>query len=328
MGQQRLDYIDSAKGIGILLVVFAHVIAALKVGMRAEEIITSFHMPIFFVLSGLFFSRKSSFKEFVIGKTNRLVVPFVFFFILSCIPPIAWYTYRGTILEKLPSVLFGVYSERIFVGAAIWFLLALWFDNLLFYLVTLVKHKLGGAFLCLLFGTIGLALAYNRINLPFWFDTALTCIIYFAMGYLIKNYTTLLQRGKSDKYNLLFSIICIVVAVLFSGYTCYRANHFEIPFWQLYICGISGFFAVFFCAKSKVGNVKWLQHVGKNSLIILCIHQYIMTALTYTFGYLHFEGWMAASVNFLLTVAICCLLIPPMLKWLPHVTGQKALIKW
>ncbi len=150
MGQQRLDYIDSAKGIGILLVVFAHVIAAHKVGMRAEEIITSFHMPIFFVLSGLFFSRKSSFKEFVVGKTNRLLVPFVFFYVLACIPPIVWYSYRGTIFEKLPSVLFGVYSERIFVGAAIWFLLALWFDNLLFYLVTLVKHKLGGIFVYIL----------------------------------------------------------------------------------------------------------------------------------------------------------------------------------
>ncbi len=181
--------------------------------------------------------------------------------------------------------------------------------------------------MCTFFGCIGLFLAYNRINLPFWFDTALTCIIYFAMGYSMKNYTTLLRRRKTDKYNILISIICIAFMVMFSGYTCYRANHFEIPFWRLYICGMSGFFAVFFCAKSKVGSIRWLQYIGKNSLIILCIHQVIMTALTYMFGFIHFGGWLAASINFLATVAICCLLIPPMLKWFPHVTGQKALFK-
>ena len=326
MEQQRYGFIDSAKGIGIILVVFAHVIAAHKVGMRIEEVITSFHMPLFFVLSGLFFSRKGSFKQFLLNKTNRLIVPFVFFFAFYCIIAFGYYGYKGTLQENASSVLLGFFNERIYIGGAIWFLMALWFVYLLFYATTLVKKELGGAILCMLIGCVGLLIGYNHIELPLWFDTALTCTPYFAMGYFIKNHTNLLNPGKFDKFNLLFFAVFLTIAIASSGYTCYRKNHYDIPFWQLYICALAGFFSVFFLAKSKIGNFRFLQYLGKYSLIILCIHQIIMTAIRDGLVYgLHVDGWGAAFVNFAITMAVCCLLIPIMRKWMPHVTGQKIL---
>jgi fucose 4-O-acetylase-like acetyltransferase len=326
MEQQRYGFIDSAKGIGIILVVFAHVLAAHKVGVKIEEVITSFHMPLFFVLSGLFFSRKGSFKQFLINKTNRLIVPFVFFFAFYCIIAFAYYGYKGTLLENASSVLLGFFNEKIYIGGAIWFLMALWFVYLLFYATTLVKKELGGALLCMLIGCAGLLFGYNHIELPLWFDTALTCTPYFAMGYLIKNQTNLLKTGKYDKFDLLFFAVFLAIAIASSGYTCYRKNHYDIPFSQLYICAVAGFFSVFFLAKSKIGNFSFLQYLGKYSLIILCIHQIIMTAIRDGLVYgLHVDGWGAAFVNFAITMAACCLLIPVMCKWLPHVTGQKNL---
>ena len=59
MAVQRYESIDCAKGIGIMLVVFAHVIATHNVGWKVEEVITSFHMPLFFVLSGMFLAAKN-----------------------------------------------------------------------------------------------------------------------------------------------------------------------------------------------------------------------------------------------------------------------------
>lgn len=326
MEQQRYGFIDSAKGIGIILVVFAHVIAAHKVGMRIEEVVTSFHMPLFFVLSGLFFSRKGTFKQFLLNKANRLLVPFVFFFAFYCVLAFGYYGHRGSLFENLPKILLGFYTEWIYIGGAIWFLVALWFVYLLFYATTLVNNELGGALLCLLLGCVGLLVGYNHIELPLWFDTALTCTPYFAMGYLIKNHTNLLKPSKYDKLNLLFFVVFLTIAIVFAGYTCYRKNHYDIPFWRLYICAVAGFFAVFFLAKSKICNILFLQYLGKYSLVILCIHQIIMTVLRDGFVYgLHFNGWLAAIVNFAITMTICYLLIPVLCKWLPHVTGQKNL---
>lgn len=327
MEQQRYGFIDSAKGIGILLVVFAHVVAAHKVGMKTEEVITSFHMPLFFVLSGLFFSRKGSFKQFIINKTNRLIAPFVFFFIIFSILAFIHYGYKGTLLENTPTILLGIYNEWIYIGGAIWFLMALWFVYLLFYTATLIKNEWVCVIVSFLMGCVGLLLGFNHIELPFWFDTALTCTPYFAMGYLIKNHTELLKPGRYDKFNLLFFVVFLVIVVLCAGYTCYRKNHYDIPFWRLYICAIAGFFAVFFLAKSKIGNFALLQYIGKYSLVILCIHQVILTYLRDFLVYgLHFTGWVAAIVNFAITMTACYFLIPVLCKWLPHVTGQKDLI--
>lgn len=326
MEQPRYGFIDSAKGIGILLVVFAHVIASHNVGVRVEEVITSFHMPLFFVLSGMFFSRKGTFKQFIINKINRLIVPFAFFFAFYCILALGYYGYRGSLLENLPNILLGFYSEWIFIGGAIWFLISLWFVYVLFYVTTLVNNELGGAILCILFGCVGLLVGYNHIELPFWFDTALTCTPYFAIGFLLKNHTNLLKPGKYDKYNLLFSIVFLVIAIIFAGHTCYRKNHYDISFWQLYICAVAGFFLVFLGAKSMIGNISFLQYLGKYSLVILCIHQVIMTVVGGGLVYvLHMDGWIVALVNFAITMAACRLLIPVMCKWLPHVTGQKNL---
>ena len=62
-GQARLDWVDAAKGIGIILVVFGHAIGGLInstlsiEGLFFQEIFLTlyvFHMPLFFLLSGLF----------------------------------------------------------------------------------------------------------------------------------------------------------------------------------------------------------------------------------------------------------------------------------
>lgn len=283
-------------------------------------------MPLFFVLSGLFFSRKGSFKQFFISKANRLIVPFVFFFLLYCILAVCYYGYKGMLLENIPTILLGAYNEWIYIGGAIWFLMALWFVYLLFYIATLVRNEWGGIIISLLMGCVGLFVGYQHIELPLWFDTSLTCTPYFAMGYLIKKNTGLLKHCKSDKFNLLLSVVFFAIAIVFAGYTCYRKNHFDIPFWRLYISAIAGFFAVFFWAKSNIGNIRFFQYLGKYSLIILCIHQIIMTVLRDGLVYgLHVNGWIAAVVNFAITMTICCFLIPVLCKWLPNVTGQKNL---
>jgi fucose 4-O-acetylase-like acetyltransferase len=58
----RLQHTDIAKGIGILLVVFGHNSIVVDEKRELFNVMYSFHMPLFFFLSGLFFNAEFGFK--------------------------------------------------------------------------------------------------------------------------------------------------------------------------------------------------------------------------------------------------------------------------
>ena len=74
---KRIEYIDIAKGIGILLVVMGHNDFAL-VSPFAYKLIYSFHMPLFFFLSGYFLNTTIGFWSFFQKRFNSLLKPYLF----------------------------------------------------------------------------------------------------------------------------------------------------------------------------------------------------------------------------------------------------------
>ena len=79
---KRIEFIDSLKGFAILLVLWGHSIQYLCSSIDFFQnfifkIIYSFHMPLFFLISGFFFhsSLKLHFKDFCLKKTIQLLLP-------------------------------------------------------------------------------------------------------------------------------------------------------------------------------------------------------------------------------------------------------------
>lgn len=70
----RIDWVDFLKGIAILWLVIYHFYA---IGWMRSPV------PIFFFLSGLFYTDGKSFGEFIGKKAKALLIPFVFFFLLG-----------------------------------------------------------------------------------------------------------------------------------------------------------------------------------------------------------------------------------------------------
>ena len=72
---KRVEWIDIAKGYGILCVIIGHLPLPFFRALRGE--IYTFHMPLFFFLSGCVFSvNKYNFKEFLKRKIKTIVVPY------------------------------------------------------------------------------------------------------------------------------------------------------------------------------------------------------------------------------------------------------------
>jgi fucose 4-O-acetylase-like acetyltransferase len=69
----RINWIDIAKGIGIFLVVLGHT----GIPVKLSYWIYSFHMPLFFFISGMCFdiSKYQSFKSILLKKSKTLLLP-------------------------------------------------------------------------------------------------------------------------------------------------------------------------------------------------------------------------------------------------------------
>jgi len=80
LNNKRFEILDIAKGIGIFLVVFAHV----NYTPFLLAYIYSFHMPIFFVFSGMLFNRDKydNFLCFLKRRIKTLIYPYLLFYIL------------------------------------------------------------------------------------------------------------------------------------------------------------------------------------------------------------------------------------------------------
>ena len=70
--KKRITWIDMAKGYGIILVILGH----LKFDMFRDWIFT-FHMPLFFFLSGYVFSTKYDFVTFLKRKCRSMILPYL-----------------------------------------------------------------------------------------------------------------------------------------------------------------------------------------------------------------------------------------------------------
>lgn len=94
---QRTDWIDCGKGLGIILVVYAHLLSSgYHAGLRirhhffllSDSIVYSFHMPLFFFLAGLLVARSCKKRGpllFLVNKVKFLAYPYlVWSFLQGC----------------------------------------------------------------------------------------------------------------------------------------------------------------------------------------------------------------------------------------------------
>lgn len=84
MKERRLDYLDMLKGIGIILVVLGHT-PSLSESVRTW--LLSFHMPLFFIMSGMLFGFKESVREpflpYLCKRLKNTMIPYFWFSLLN-----------------------------------------------------------------------------------------------------------------------------------------------------------------------------------------------------------------------------------------------------
>ena len=288
--KSRIDYFDIAKGIGIILVIIGHSGFA---GDFWGCFIASFHMPLFFIISGMLSNLKNEKEQdtraLIEKKIRGLMIPYISFSIIYIvIYIISLCTGAIDIKDFVQSI---IYMLTLYGDSTLWFLPALLLGELIF--LSLLK-KVGKIYPLLI--TLGIAAVSYIIQLlitPVWASHVNSLLItnlidflrvflrggivslFVAIGYYIFDIIPSKMRD-SDKFNIpAFGIgIVLTAATLFlcqrNDVVDFHRLVFGNPF-MFVITATIGSMGVILISMG-IGRLGILSFYGKNSLIIMCSH--------------------------------------------------------
>lgn len=334
MSQQRIEYIDLAKGFCILMVVWYHMSKGYSITILFEHFFKAFRMPLYFFLSGCFFKPYSGFWDFTRRKINKILIPFVFFyFITSCFWPYCEHYVLGWDVSMLPvESFFKAPFFEAFPNVPIWFLLCLFEVSILFYLLfsfskVFRKHSSFVLVLCsIIIGFIGVSLGVHKINLLLYIDSAFSAIPFYTLGFYVFRKTNLLKPNKLDKYLTLLIIIAFALIIPLAAHFSFMNNTFtRESAITVYPCGILGIYGIIMLAK-KIHYLPIVSYLGRYSIMVLVSHILVYHIYAHLLNFIGIPKDYQFFINLPLTIVSYLFIIPIMKKYLPYVTAQKDLL--
>lgn len=279
MADNRIEWIDIAKGIGIILVIAGHTFY-----LGYSYPLYAFHMPLFFFLSGLLFvERKQSFSAFLKNKTSSLLKPWLIFLVISLFVCLLIPEYRNQITLK--AVVSDLYTANtnVFQNSSLWYLICFFFMLVIFYFVKKIKRTRIMQIVFLLFF---IALLWIKdllelsncpfYRLPFKIDSALIALFFFLVAY---RYKEIFLNLSVEKCNINYIIIIMVLSCtlcVLNGWTNINSLDFgrvRLLYYPTALLSIGTICIICqLISRSKNGFIVKIKPIlifyGKNSLLI------------------------------------------------------------
>ncbi|WP_273212125.1 acyltransferase family protein [Runella zeae] len=281
MNKVKIQWIDILKGIGIILVVLGHT----GIPWFFSKWIYSFHMPLFFFVSGvLFIPDKYKCLTFIVRKLRTLLIPYLFFSLINFF--LANFLKISNFELSLAELFFG------WNGLALWFVPVLFVIEILYYTINaFFKNNALVLFVVVLFCLIGYLFYVKNIYFPYKMNVVFCGLTFFYIGNISSKF--LIAKSYNWKlYDLMiFSIFFFVISIFCSFFSITKLDmaynqvgnlFFSIPL------AFAGILFVYFLSiivsffSKKISKV--LIYLGRNTFIILSLHQIIIMAYKHWFA--------------------------------------------
>lgn len=279
--KKRIEYLDVAKGIAMVCVIVSHLG---DIPNLLSRVCFSFHMPLFFLLSGYFF-RKEDGNLLIKRKARQLLKPYTITSVLVIISSIFWngilknesVTVGRNMLEWLWAFFYGsgnTFDSPYWIKqiGAIWFLPALFFALILLRFCLNQKYSFLWIVLLMWVGCDALDVLW----LPFSILASLAALGYLYIGYKMKEYHILEQLIASPI--IVGTAFLLWVFYLFcGGGNLYigRAYFANGLYYETFFSSVATFCVIwiaYILSKKPNPVERFLKFVGQNSLMILCLH--------------------------------------------------------
>lgn len=315
--QNRLAYIDSVKGLGILFVILSHHLLGTP---RLIYWIYTFHMPLFFIITGfLSVARKQSANSgditqvilYIRKKTSTLLYPYFTFSLINLL----WYLLFHCLLrfgaeESLSTVLLKTLTT--YGYHALWFLPTMFASSIISFWL-MVRNRFGLGYLLSLIAVASLLSCYlTSLPLPhttLWYVLNYCGRILLGVSFIgIGRQLRCLISHLSNNVEWILLILRSLVSFLCTPYltnvnlSMTRIGH-PLIFYVAACCG--SMFILLLCKKTCLSNSRLLHFVGKNSLIIMALHMDIPIQIGWIFvGATHLSGVLSPRI-----ASVCAILI-------------------
>jgi fucose 4-O-acetylase-like acetyltransferase len=282
---KRIHWIDICKAIAIFAIVLGHVLR----GGAVQQYVLSFHVPLFFMLSGVVFSSGGrGFRSFAARKARAVLLPYFIWGFISCVI----YALLGSFAAKslgvnvtqsdsffmtLLSFVYG--NESVFTMVAN---LPLWFLPCLFavYMIMYPAAELNGrrlyavTLLCFAAGGINANLTHIY-RLPFNIENAVFMSGFFALGMCIRRSPLFSDSDRFSAAHTAAGIALIGAGAVFSQLNGHIAYSWSVyGTYHLYmagaLCGCLGWVLI----SRQLPKLRAVEAVGASTLAILVMHKF------------------------------------------------------
>lgn len=289
----RIQWIDVLKGIGIILLVFSHLVPDGFVGDTSLDkslvigYLYSFHMPLFFFASGITFNyrKHTFFPRFVWSRVKSILIPYATLYACSLLY-FGWMHWKGIVGVLDPMVVLKafLYADGNHLGIlnmSLWFLPCLFLAQILAYFP--IKYAKDNNFILILsWFSISLIGAYlsklDTHGLPWTAGAAINAASLIILGYLFK----INEKWIVDKFRLnsrWVAILCLFLGVLvflINGRPGMSGNYYG-SYYSLFYIAVACSLVYYIYLSKKLANSKVLVYFGANSLVIFGLHGLILS---------------------------------------------------
>jgi len=357
MSKDRLVSIDIARGIGILLVVLGHTLAEANYHVQNSTVlffgrlIYSFHMPLFFFLSGMFFKPDMRFPALLKRRFDSILKPYLFTLFLVYFVSVFYDKNLGlaTALNRIVKALYGNSYYLELYWSHLWFLPTLFVVGIFafgFYaifkrlpawmtLIGLLLTLITGILTMSWFMPFKLALfGYNLelSGLPFSLDLVLVCGFFFLLGR--ETHGRVPIKVFSPLWVLIGSAVVLVgLNVFFDGMLNLNTREYDAPL----VNTLEALAGIIFVLSLSQWIEKWggwvshaFQYYGKISLIVFIFHFPVQIhfgrKLASMMGDSIYGYLLAFPLAVLIPIFVYIVFIQPnqLLLWLFGLTGRPA----
>ena len=287
---KRIDWIDIAKGLGMLAIIWGHICCK----GWSNNLVYSFHIPLFFFLSGLVYNnaKYTSFVTFVKNRAKRLLLPY---FIYSVVTWAIWAAFTYVTHRPCDDFFAPLLQTFIAQGSggflvhnvALWFIPCLFFVELIYYPIG--KYKLVGAKLLICCAIACMGMVFEHLygksyldTLPWNLDSAFMAMPFYCIGNLIGVNQKIYNKVSHAKLTAAAVVVVLTASLQWAANKWGAISMGHSFFGNEYVFHIRGLLGCFstllfamllsaLLGSNKVFDkiIHYIKWVGKNSLDVM-----------------------------------------------------------
>lgn len=280
MAAKRIEYIDIAKALLILCLLYGHMVMVARLQgfedathtnlVKVTRIYATFFMQAFFLITGLCSSFNKKFGQYLWNNTKTILIPGV---TLVIIDRYLYNSLPGNPFEHTPTAI-----EWLTTGGP-WFIYALFEAKLIYWAINKLAAKWQLLIICPL-AIICLALARYRITENYlWYQHTLMMLPYLCFGNLAKKY---MEKVDSilPKVAIAGGLLLLVeyIANIPMPHLDYDVSVSMFSFPVHVVNVFAGTFFILWVSK-LIGKNQVLLSIGKGTLLIYLMNECVLKAV-------------------------------------------------